>query len=467
MPTGLDLLNEADSLDLLNRADQPAESFGQRAVATAKFLGSELVQGLAPSRMIEMGREVVARPGETIGAVGGATLGGLTAGPSGAMVGGAGGARLGHAIDQAFAGEPVEEGLTEAGLFGALGPATGRAVQLGGRILARVPGQRGAQRIIGQEAARQEAAQAGEMLKKTVGAVRADLRKLEAARNGVREGFADLPSDHPMRSEMQQTLREADDAVARGTKELMRTLHDPRAAIEHARAQVARSGGITGVSAAALGAFTGSVFGGLESVVAGGSLGYMFGRLEGRLAERLASNRAFIRWATGLKGQTLNDAVSSFLTQVHVADNPDLTEFAGDLVDFAAGVAAGAFVTSQTGSNVLGGAAGVGTATTMEEARHLGAELLDEGQRVWDELFGAGDAKGAGMFPELPPQQFDAQRFQAPPRGVAMAHPGQGRPLEPTPPGEWPVPHTPAPRFPPVDLRREPGRPDRPDQDRG
>lgn len=374
-------------LDQADTATAP-QSFSQRHPTLTKALaGPTLAIATNP-------RESVQGALEGGGAAAGAGIGSMAAGLPGAAVLGAGGARMGRAIGQVLTGEAPHD-LGEAAIAGALGPVFGRAVQWGARLLARVPSQKGAQRIIKDEVLRQEAHEAGVALKGQVKASRDLLGRADAELAKMREHYRVLEaSRNPLAGEMGTAAQQAEKEVLRLRGDVMKILKDPENAIEYARSKVAVSPGITGMGGVALGAFLGHVMGGLESTIAGGSIGYLVGRLEGKVAAHLAANQNFVRWATGLRGRTLNDAIGAYITDVWLRGGDAEDTFLGELIDLAAGVTAGAAVTNATGSVVAGMGAGALANSGMEQARSLADDIMRAGERAWDELFGAGEAEG-------------------------------------------------------------------------
>jgi hypothetical protein len=171
-------------------------------------------------------------------------------------------------------------------------------------------------------------------------------------------------------------------------------LKDPERAVERARAKVTQGHFTPGTWGAALGSIVGSGLGAFESTVTGGAIGFLLGRFRGRVAEAWVQNDKFVRWATGLQGKSITDAVGTFITDVAPQNLPGTDELLGEMLDAVAGTIAGTYVAQGTGSPALGVATGAAVNIGMDQARALANDMLREGERVWQELIGNPDPRG-------------------------------------------------------------------------
>jgi hypothetical protein len=328
-----------------------------------------------------LSHEILPNLGEGVGAAGGATLGGMAGGIPGAVIGGAGGARLGRAGGNILEGQPAGNDVGAAGVSGALGGLAGPATRLAGRLLAQVPSAGRAVAQAEREAMRRGSAAAVSKIDTELGHLEAQARD-QAAREANLRGEPGSPFN--------PFADVAADAAKARLQELRAQIADPERAVERARAKVTAANGPSGSMGIALGAVLGHLYGGLEATIGTGALGFALARIENRLAVRLANSPEFVRWATGLQGKTITDAVASFATdrKIHSTDPEAADSFAGELMDLATGALAGSYVTGATGSTALGLGAGAAAHAGMAEARGLADDLLRAGERTWNELVG-------------------------------------------------------------------------------
>jgi hypothetical protein len=404
------MLNKADGRAMLDVAD----AAGRQKQAGGIPGNSWLAQLLAgPTLAVAANpKEAVQGTLEAGGATAGAGVGSMVAGLPGAAALGAGGARMGRALGEVVTGEGLEglddAEMTGAGIAGAAGPLLGKVVQHAARIYAYLPTVKGAVEQATREAGRRAAGSQASTLDQQLGQEAekiAQVRKFaEQARKSQRglQGagefgkgrdlttgeLVDMPTGEMARSAGAAAVK-AETRLA----ELEGMLRDPARAVERARSKVVSGKYTPGTPGAALGALVGAGFGAFESAMTGGAIGFLLGRVRGHIAEGLVQNPAFVRWATGLGGQTIPAATAAFIADVAPQNLPGADELLGDLLDLTAGVVAGGYVAQQTGSLGLGAATGAGVKIATEQARGLADDMARFGERAWQELIGSSPAE--------------------------------------------------------------------------